>query len=200
MLQSDAPKVSTPVQPKYPVRTPRLRLRPVRMLDLAAVNAYRALPDVARYLPHGPHTMADTEATLRSMVAQAALQVPGQWLDLAVELDGSPTVVGEVLLKWNAGDPRQGEIGFVFHPSVQGQGIAREAVGEALRIAFEDFGWHRVEGICDERNERSAALMERLGMRREATFKDADWFKGGWSTLCYFGMLRREWMAAKEPL
>jgi RimJ/RimL family protein N-acetyltransferase len=184
-----------PLQPSYPIRTPRLRLRPVTLADLEAINSYRSLPDVARYLPHPPQSMADTELTVKSMAAQSALTEPGQWLDLAVECEGSAQAVGEVLLKWDAANPQRGEIGFVFAPEVQGNGIALEACTAALELAFKDFGWHRVEGICDDRNEKSAALMTRLGMRREAWFLESDWCKGEWVSLLHFGILRREWLA-----
>lgn len=194
-IQTDIP---APVQPSYPILTARLRLRPVRLDDLAAVNAYRSQPDVALYLPHPPHTVPDTEKTLASMVSQEALSEPGQWLDLAVELADSGDVVGEVLLKWSAADPRQGEVGFVFSPDAHGQGIASEAVKAALALAFDGFGWHRVEGVCDERNHKSAALMARLGMRLEASFKEADWSKGEWVSLRHYALLRREWLAAER--
>ncbi|MGO4384046.1 GNAT family N-acetyltransferase [Specibacter sp. RAF43] len=188
-----APEFSAPTQPDYPLRTERLRLRPVRAGDVPAINAYRSRPDVVRYLPHPPQTVADTELTVKSMMSQAALSEPGQWLDLAVEYGDGADPVGEVLLKWDGADPRLGEIGFVFSPAAQGRGIAREACAAALDLAFTGFGWHRVEGICDDRNGRSAALMTRLGMRLEATFVESDWFKGEWVSLRHYAILGREW-------
>jgi RimJ/RimL family protein N-acetyltransferase len=197
-MQTVSADIQAPIQPQYPIHTARLRLRPVRLSDVAAVNAYRSVPDVALYLPHPPHTVADTEKTVASMVSQEALTEPGQWLDLAVELAETGEVVGEVLLKWSAADPRQGEVGYAFNPAVHGQGIASEAVKAALALAFDGFGWHRVEGICDERNDKSAAVMARQGMRLEATFKEADWCKGEWVSLRHYALLRREWLAAEH--
>ncbi|ALV46873.1 hypothetical protein MB46_16640 [Arthrobacter alpinus] len=194
-MPSDVAKVPIPAQPDYPFVSDGVRLRPVAMVDVAAVNAYRSLPEVARYLPHPPHSLADTELTLASMTSQRKLTSPGQWLDLAVERGSSHQAVGEVLLKWDSANWRCGEIGFVFSPDVQGKGIAFAACKAALDIAFNHFGWHRVEGICDARNEKSAALMTRLGMRLEATFVEADWCKGEWITLHHYAILNREWPA-----
>lgn len=184
----------SPVQPRYPLRTERLTLRPVATGDLDAIHAYRSMPIIARYLPHEAHSREDTVALLEKMKEQSALSKPGQWLDLAVELDGTG-VVGEVVLKWDADDHELGEIGFAFHPSVEGSGVATEATIAVLRLAFEEFGWHRVVGICDILNLRSAALMERVGMRREAVFREAAWFKGHRVTVCHYAMLRYEWQA-----
>ncbi|AIY02473.1 hypothetical protein ART_2874 [Arthrobacter sp. PAMC 25486] len=190
-----ASEISAPSQPSYPFSHNGIRLRPVTEADALAVNAYRSLAEVARYLPHPPHTMADTVLTMASMASQKELSTPGQWLDLAVEHGNSAEVVGEVLLKWDVANPQRGEIGFVFSPKVQGRGIAHAACAAALNIAFNHFGWHRVEGICDDRNEKSAALMTRLGMRREATFVEADWSKDEWITLRHYAILNREWPA-----
>lgn len=190
-----ASEIPVPPQPDYPVERDGVRLRPVIAGDVAAINAYRSLPDVARYLPHPPQAMSDTELTVSSMVSQQELTVPGQWLDLAVEHGPSHDAMGEVLLKWDANNPRSGEIGFVFSPEVQGQGIAFASCTAALDIAFNNFGWHRIEGICDDRNDKSAALMTRLGMRLEATFVEADWSKGEWITLRHYAILDREWSA-----
>ena len=186
--------MSSPVQPHYPIRTERLSLRPVTLDDLDAIHAYRSMPTVALYLPHEPHSREDTVKLLSTMVEQSALTTPGQWLDLAVELDGAG-MVGEVVLKWDADDQQLGEIGFAFHPEVKGTGVATEAATAVLRMAFEQFDWHRVIGICDILNLRSSALMERIGMRREAVFREAEWFKGRWTTMCHYAMLQYEWQA-----
>ena len=49
----------------------------------------------------------------------------------------------------------------------------------------------------DARNHRSAALCERLGMRREGD-KVADfWSKGRWTSSYDYALLREEWEAAR---
>lgn len=192
-MPSDVSDFPVPAQPAYPFEAYGVRLRPVRQADVPALNAYRSLPEVARYLPYPPQAMADTELSVSAMVSQQNFTTPGQWLDLAVEYGPLAKVVGEVLLKWDAENWRRGEIGFVISPDVQGQGVAFAACTAALDMAFQHFGWHRVEGICDARNAKSAALMTRLGMRLEATFVEADWSKGEWVTLRHYAILQREW-------
>ncbi|BDI21424.1 hypothetical protein L3i23_02000 [Herbiconiux sp. L3-i23] len=59
---------------------------------------------------------------------------------------------------------------------------------------------HRVIGRIDVRNIPSARVLERLGMRREADFVEADWFKGEWTTTTVFAMLQREWRDGPETL
>jgi RimJ/RimL family protein N-acetyltransferase len=58
---------------------------------------------------------------------------------------------------------------------------------------FDEHNLHRVYAQADDRNFAVHRLLERLGLRCEARFVEADWFKGGWSTLRVFAVLRREW-------
>ncbi len=57
------------------------------------------------------------------------------------------------------------------------------------------YGLRRLVAQIDADNERSAALAERIGMRREAHFVENEWFKGRWSDLLVYAVLDREWTA-----
>ncbi|GGT79549.1 MULTISPECIES: GNAT family N-acetyltransferase [Streptomyces] len=188
----EVPMDTAPVHPEYPVRTKRLRLRPVRADDLEAVYAHRSLPEVALYLPHEPHTREVTAQTLRRLIAGESLATPGDWLGLAVETEVG-RVVGEVFLRRDDREPATGEVGFAFHPDVWATGIATEAVTAALDIAFDSFGWHRVYGVCDVRNIASAALMRRIGMRHEAVMRRNSYLKNDWCNDSMFAVLASEW-------
>src|SRR5690349_5876214 len=50
-------------------------------------------------------------------------------------------------------------------------------------------------GRCDARNDASAQLIERLGMRREAHFRENEHFKGEWADQYVYAMLAAEWKA-----
>ena len=54
---------------------------------------------------------------------------------------------------------------------------------------------HRVYAESDDRNVPVHRLLERLGFRCEARLVEADWFKGEWTTLRTYAMLRSEWRA-----
>jgi RimJ/RimL family protein N-acetyltransferase len=61
---------------------------------------------------------------------------------------------------------------------------------------FDAHGIHRVHAQADDRNHAVHRLFERLGVRCEARLVEADWFKGEWSTLRVYAILRREWAAS----
>jgi RimJ/RimL family protein N-acetyltransferase len=56
-------------------------------------------------------------------------------------------------------------------------------------------GLHRIIGRADGRNEPSARLMTRLGLRKEAHFVRNELVKGEWTDEVVFAMLAEEWAA-----
>jgi aminoglycoside 6'-N-acetyltransferase len=92
-----------------------------------------------------------------------------------------------------ADDPRLCEIGFTLAPGYQGRGYGTEAVRLLLSYLFITRSKHRISACCDARNAASAALLERLGMRREGHLRQSSWFKGEWTDDLLYGLLRDEW-------
>ncbi|WUJ71115.1 GNAT family N-acetyltransferase [Kribbella soli] len=186
----------TGFRPAYPLRTERLELRPHRMDDLDDLYAFHSRPEVVRYTPWPVRDREETRVALEKKLSQGELTESGQWLVLAIELRESGTVIGEVLLKWESEIDRQGEIGFALHTAYQGKGLAAEAAREMLRVGFEELGLHRIVAVLDDRNDASARLLERLGMRREAHFIDALQFKGEWANEYVYALLEDDWRDA----
>ncbi len=62
-----------------------------------------------------------------------------------------------------------------------------------LGYLFGPTGQHRVFGSVDPRNTASVRLLESVGMRREAHFRESLWHKGEWVDDVIFAMLQTEW-------
>jgi RimJ/RimL family protein N-acetyltransferase len=62
-----------------------------------------------------------------------------------------------------------------------------------IDLAFDHYGVHRVTAQLDARNARSAALCERLGMRRESHKLRDFWSKGEWTDSFEYAVLAEEW-------
>lgn len=190
------------IRPDYPLNTARLVLRPFTRGDVDAVYDYRSREDVARYLFDPPLSRDECALAIQQRTTQLALEAEGDRIILAVETRDDQSLVGEVSLIWRSVEARQGELGWIFHPDHQGRGYATEAAAELLRLGFEDADLHRIYARCDARNDGSWRLMERLGMRREAHFREHALFKGGWDEEFYYAILRAEWVSqgASGPL
>lgn len=180
-------------QPDYPIETERLRLRPFTRGDVDAVFAYRQREDVARHLFDGPMTHESVVEAVAMRVCQDALRENGDKLFLAVELKSEHMVIGELSLILRDRSARQGEIGYIFHPDHHGCGYATEAAGVLLELGFAGAALHRIYARCAAANLASWRVMERLGMRREAHFRDHAFSKGAWDEELIYAILEHEW-------
>ncbi len=174
------------------MQTERLLLRPFVPDDLDSVHAWQSRPDVVRYLYGEVRSRDEVTEFLRLRARTTWPRVEGDVLGLAVVRRDSGEVIGDVNLGWLSARHRQGEIGFVFNPEHHGNGFATEAATAVLRLGFRVLGLHRVIGRCDARNTASAAVMERLGMRREAHFRHDEVFKGEWGDQYVYAVLDDE--------
>jgi RimJ/RimL family protein N-acetyltransferase len=181
------------LHPDYPVATARLRLRPLTLADADELLAYRSRADVCRYLPFEPMTRERALELLRGDLSRAEIDAEGQGLTLGVELNETHRLIGDVILFFLSSEHGAGELGYVFHPDAGGKGYATEACAATLALAFDHLGLHRVVARLDARNDSSARLAARLGMRQEAYFVRNEMFKGEWSDEIVYAMLAEEW-------
>ncbi len=175
------------------IATDRLLLRPFEAGDAPAFAAYRSEPDVARYQSWDTsYSRADAE---RFVAEQQQLEVgrPGPWVQVAVADRASGALCGDCAVRIDTEQPHTAEVGVTFGTATQGRGLATEALGALVSALFEHHGIHRVYGQADDRNLAVHRLFERLGFRCEARLVEADWFKGEWTTLRVYALLRREW-------
>ncbi|MCF3960515.1 GNAT family N-acetyltransferase [Streptomyces fuscigenes] len=195
--EADAPhRLATPPADML-LTTPRLILRRFRTDDAAALAAYRSDPDVARYQGWSAPVPPDAARGLARAFAAGSPERPG-WFQYAVTLGAGSELVGDIGVCLHD-DLMQAHLGYTFAPRHQGLGYATEAVGAVLADLFGPRGLHRVSAECDARNERSAALLRRLGFTQEGHRREAAWMKGEWTDELLFGLLAADWRKNGGP-
>lgn len=187
------PGLSRALRPEFPLLTQRLVMRPFEDGDFAAMYAMQSDPQVARFLYWDARSPDEVRAQLERIKPMTRLDDECDSLRLAAVRRDTGELVGDYSLRLDSREHRQGEIGFITHPAHQGQGFATEGSLLLLRLGFEELGLHRIFGTCDARNTASARVMERLGMRREAHFRENEIFKGEWGDEFTYAMLASEW-------
>jgi len=184
------------LEPDYPLVTDRLLLRPLNdHSDVVAMHAYRSREDVCRYVPFVPGTLEEMHERFRNPErVRSVIEAEGEVLSLAIERRDTGEMIGDLVLFWHSVSDGHAEVGYVVHPDHAGRGFATEATAALIDLAFDGpLPVHRVSARLDERNEASAAVCRRLGMRHEASYVEGEWFKGEWTTLSLFAVLEREW-------
>ena len=181
------------------LQSPRLILRRLQRDDLAALSAYRSLPEVARYQDWESFGPDDAVRLIDGQFGREP-NVPGTWFQLAIVVAATGVLVGDCGLHCRQEDSRQMEIGITLSPVHQGRGYATEAIECLLGYVFDRLGKHRVSAVTDAENRPAASLFRRLGFRQEAHFVEHLWFKGRWGSEFVFAMLEREWEERRKRI
>lgn len=149
------------------MRTPKLILRPWRQEDAEPFAAMNADPLTMRFMP-GVLSRGETEALMELFEAHRVAHGFGVW---AIEVPGVAPFVGYTGLQrvsFDAPFAPAVEVGWRLAPAFWGRGYATEAAREALRFGFEDLNLDQIVSFTVAANKPSWAVMERLGMTRDA--------------------------------
>lgn len=176
----------------------RLEITPIALSDADAFTMYRQDPEVARYQSWSPdYSRADAVALVETQPV-SGIPEPGEWVQLGLRArggaDGERILVGDVAVGADSVQPDTFELGVTLAPEHQGMGYAGEALSAVIDWLMREQRAHRVHMQGDARNLAVLALMRRLGLRHEGTLLQGDWFKGEWTTLERYGLLRSEWL------
>ena len=176
-----------------PIETERLLLRTYEDRDVDDIVAISRTADfwLARNLDWGP-TAAVVKAYFEPRRGVRPEDYP-DWLNLLIELKAERRVVGNVGIGIKNREQGQAEVGWLLGCRYQGQGIATEAVKAVLAFGFGPMGLHRIYARTGLLNVRSWRLMERVGMRREAHFRQSHQVEGEWDDEFIYAILADEW-------
>ncbi len=173
------------------LETERLILRKMLVSDAGDVYDYSRRQEVTEFLSWTPHPdQGYTADYLRYLGQRYAV---GDYFNWAVVEKKSGRVIGSCGFTRFDYANDAGEIGYVFNPDFCGQGYATEAVREVLRFGFVALKLHRIEAKYLRGNDRSAALLARIGMQPEGEHRQALLIKGAYRTVCYCAMLAGEY-------
>ena len=157
------------------LETERLFLRAFKPQDLEPLAAIWIKPEVVRFIGGNPLGREDTWRRSLAACGQWPYTGFGYWI---VELKSDGKVIGQVgfsdfkrdMQPSIEGEP---ELGYVFDPSVHGQGIAYEGCKAALNWADATLNAPSYPAIISPENSASIRLAEKLGFEREpdATYR-----------------------------
>lgn len=151
----------------FPRLAPRVVLRRLTPGDLEDFQAYRSDPEVARYQSWSSMSAVEAAAFLFERGA-APFGRPG-WFQIGIAERATGRLVGDIGICLHRSEAEPAEIGFTLATQSQGQGLASEAVGEALVLLFEHTAVTEVLAITDTRNLASIRLLERVGFQLRRT-------------------------------
>ena len=144
---------------------PTGRLRRFLPEDVRAFGELNANPLVMEFFPH-PWSFEKSQATFESI--QDGFRERGFGI-YALETQGEFSgMVGLSVPSFETHFTPCVEILWRLHPRFWGQGLVTSAAREVLNMAFQELNLEEVVAFAVVENQRSVAVMERLGMVRDA--------------------------------
>ena len=178
------------------IETDRLILREFAHADEPAMLAYWMDERYRRFYPESDDLERDVRELVGRFVAAQAAQPRHTW-QLAIVDPAGGTLLGNCGIRVNDPVRREANIGYELDPAAWGRGYATEAASAILAFGFTELGMHRVWAECIADNMGSVRVLEKLGMRREAHFRDHQWFRGRWWDTLIYAILDHEWSPGK---
>ncbi len=197
--------ITEPTFDSVRLTTPRLVLREIEESDTGSLHSYWSDPEVTRYMPNG----VVSEKGIRDLVQKALAgqgSKPRRYFRFAVTLKESGTLVGDCVCRVTDPGSRedlariigQAYIGYFLGRGSWGKGYATEVGRALLSFGFDQLKLLRIWAWCDTENSASIQVLEKLGMRREAHFRESVMVQGNWRDCFVYGILRDEWDVAAE--
>ena len=125
-------------QPSLPLATERLTLRHHETSDLMAMLDLYQHHEVCRYLLWSPLDLDGARELLDGRMRQTRIESNGDAIRLTAEERSTGRMIGESMLRVTSLHSRQGEIGWIIHPDLQGRGLATEVVYAILAAEWRE--------------------------------------------------------------
>jgi RimJ/RimL family protein N-acetyltransferase len=169
------------VNPRWCLRTGRLRLTPVGGADLADLTAIKADPRVFAVMLGGVRSPLQTQEELARDVVGWGANGFGIW---AIHEVAQGAFAGITGLERRP-DGRGVALRFALWPEAQGRGLAREAAGAALRFGHDEAGLTRIVAVARASNFASRMVLRGIGMAPCDGFH-----QNGWEMVVYESVAR----------
>ena len=171
------------------LKTERLILRPIEEKDANAILIYRSDSETNKYQGWIPKTIEDVYSFLKKTSSE--IDIVNTWFQFAIIDIVKSDIIGDIGIHFL--DDEQAEIGCTLGKENHGKGYATEALKSVLNLLFNELNKHRIIGSIDPKNISSIRLVERLGFRKEAHFKESLLINGEWVDDIIYAILKREW-------
>jgi len=174
------------------LKTPRLILEPLQPRHAALLFQTLSDPVIYSFIPFDPPKSMEalTERYGHLSVGHSA-DGKDIWLNFALRKLENNAYIGTVQATITG---KLSYVAYELGPQHWGRGYATEAVRALIAHLFTAYGMDVIRAETDTRNDRSAALLERLGFVKIERKENADHFKGSPSHEYVYELLREVWL------
>jgi len=179
-----------PIFEVYPtLETERLNLTQIMDDDAQRFHEIRTNSKVLEFLDRDPDK--DVVATLKKLREITQSRLENKSVNWGLRLKTSGELIGDLGI-WRLDKLHfRGEVGYSMHPDFHGKGLMTEALNRVLDYAFQEVKFHSLCANTHPNNERSMALLKRVGFKQEAYFTENYYYNGKFGDSRIFSLLER---------
>lgn len=176
----------------FPIITNRLIIRPIRLDDSDLIFNYRSDRLVNQYQGWIPKSIDDMRDFITNKVSHV-INSHDTWFQLVIIEKDNDIIIGDIGIHFLSTDNFQVEIGCTLDKKHHNKGYATEALALTIDFLFNRLNKRRIVASIDPRNDKSIRLVERLGFRKEAYFKESILINNEWVDDLVYAILKDEW-------
>lgn len=166
-------------------------LRRGKISDYERIRAYREDLDNSQYI-RPPESEQETYELVEKLTKPWQFTV-NSWNGFVICKVDDDTPLGEMVFNVRDWECRRAEIGYRLSNDAAGQGICTQAAQLLIDYLLTNFDFVKLVARCDTRNVASYRVMEKLGFKREAHFKQHYLNGTLWIDQYDYGLLASEW-------
>ncbi|MFO8145977.1 MAG: GNAT family N-acetyltransferase [Bacteroidota bacterium] len=90
------------------------------------------------------------------------------------------------------------EIGYALKPEFWGMGFMKETMLNIFNFGFNDLNLHSLEANINPNNNKSRAILKKMGFQKEAYFRENYYYNGDYLDSEIYSLLKSEFQTGKK--
>lgn len=177
---------------KIPLETNRLILRPLTSADVASIQRFASVREVADAMLSIPHPYPEGEAE-RYVAKRMTEFEQGFSRAFIIERKSDQAFCGVIEIRDIEQEHAQAELSFWLAVAAWGQGYMSEALKPALCVGFEHLNLNRLYAYHMVRNPGSGKVLQKNGFTQEGILRQRIRKLGVFEDVKLWALLRQDW-------
>jgi len=175
-----------------PLGTVRLKIREFAAGDLDQLSTFVCDARVTRFMLQAPRDQGEAAAYLEQVMGYQRERPRSAW-ELAVTQNADGALIGACTLTLMAAG--EADLGYMLARPAWKRGLATELACALLSAGFRELRLRRISSTVDVRNLASIRVLEKAGLRWEATYRRLRKVRDEWRDCHVFALSSVEWEA-----
>jgi len=184
-------KINDDVFSVFPkLETERLLLIEFVKSDSEELFKMRSDERVLKYLDRDLHkSVTESELMIEGMIKSYNSKEGINWI---IRKKNTLDVIGYIGYWRMKKEDVRAEIGYAMKPEFWGNGYMKEALSKVIDFGFNQFCLHSIEANVNPENANSIKLLEKLGFKKEAYFREDYFYNGKFLDTAIYSLLETD--------